>query len=118
MMDEPSAPPPSKKRKAGADDAHEDRIVPEGPLCEHCGGAVPQMSLRVACLDGETLALTVPKLSRVREVKRAVGEARGVHADLLDLFQKGTEDALPDAERLPSLGVGDASVLFMLQRAG
>ena len=80
--------------------------------------ALLPVALRVACLDGETLALTVPERSRMGEFKRAVGEARGVHAGLIDIFKMGGEDALPDAERLPSLGVGEASVLFMLQRAG
>jgi hypothetical protein len=104
-------PPPSKKRNTA---------VASGalnvPVCTRCGGVVPQMSLRVACLDGETLDLTVATRSTVDEVKRAVGEARNVQPALLDLFQDGTEDALPGAARLPSLQVVDGSVLFMLQR--
>jgi len=44
--------------------------------CSHCGGAVPQISLRVACLDGTTLDVTVPQRELVREVKRTVGQVR------------------------------------------
>jgi hypothetical protein len=46
-------------------------------ICDHCGGVVPEVSLRVASLDGTTLELTVPQRGLVREVKRAVGQVRG-----------------------------------------
>jgi hypothetical protein len=70
--------PPSrkKKRKLGAASvAAEDDATP-GVICEHCGGAVPEVSLRVACLDGTTLDLTVAQRGLVREVKQAVGQVR------------------------------------------
>ena len=35
-----------------------------------------EVSLRVACLDGTTLDLTVPQRELVREVKRTVGQVR------------------------------------------
>jgi hypothetical protein len=51
-------------------------------ICEHCGGVVPEVSLRVASLDGTTLELTVPQRGLVREVKRAVGQViRGTAAN-------------------------------------
>jgi hypothetical protein len=37
---------------------------------------------------------------------------------LIELFVDGTENGLPDAGRLHGLGLGDGSVLFMLQRLG
>ena len=63
-----SASPPTKKRKKqvgidafefARDDAAED------------------ITLRVACLDGSSLELTVPPRELVREVKRAIGQVRG-----------------------------------------
>ena len=36
----------------------------------------PQVSLRVACLDGSSLDLKVPPRELVREVKRAIGQVR------------------------------------------
>jgi hypothetical protein len=39
--------------------------------------SLPEVSLRVASLDGTTLELTVPQRGLVREVKRAVGQVRG-----------------------------------------
>jgi hypothetical protein len=78
--------PPSKKnkkkRKLGADTGHAiESASAEVPhevslQCNHCGGAVPQISLRVACLDGTTLDVTVPQRELVREVKRTVGQVR------------------------------------------
>ena len=54
--------PPSKKKKkrklrddgSGSDEEADDGD-PVEVVCEHCGGAVPEVSLRVACLDGTTL---------------------------------------------------------------
>ena len=37
---------------------------------------------------------------------------------LIDLFVDGTENALPEGERLDAAGLGEGSVVFMLQRAG
>jgi hypothetical protein len=68
-------PQPSKKkkkRKRSADESDADAAL----ICEHCGGPVPGVSLRVACLDGTTLELTVPQRGLVREVKRMVGQVR------------------------------------------
>ena len=63
---------PKKKRKLDADsDADES---PAQIICEHCSGAVPQISLRVACLDGTTLKVTVPERGLVHEVKSIVGQ--------------------------------------------
>ena len=70
-----SNPPPKKKkkRKLGADGGAAEGDAVPGVVCEHCGGAVPEISLRVACMDGTTLELTVVQRGLVREVKRAVG---------------------------------------------
>jgi hypothetical protein len=39
-------------------------------------GVVPEVSLRVASLDGTAVELTVPQRGLVREVKRVVGQVR------------------------------------------
>ena len=74
-----SSPPSQKqnKKRKLADDggAAEGDAVP-GLVCEHCGGTVPEISLRVACMDGTTLELTVAQRGLVREVKRSVGQVR------------------------------------------
>jgi hypothetical protein len=60
LVDSESNPPPSKKKKkrkrdAASDDADEsDDADDVAIVCEHCGGPVPQVSLRVASLDGTT----------------------------------------------------------------
>jgi hypothetical protein len=73
--------PPSKKKKrkrnAASDDGDESDADDVALICEHCGGVVPEVSLRVASLDGTTLELTVPQRGLVREVKRMVGQVRG-----------------------------------------
>jgi hypothetical protein len=73
--------PPSKKKKrklrddgSGSDDEADDD--PVAVVCEHCGGVVPEVSLRVACLDGTSLDVTVAQRGLVREVKRLVGQVR------------------------------------------
>jgi thioredoxin reductase len=57
--DESKPPSNKKKRKLQADNA-----------------ADPEISLRVACLDGSSLDLRVPPRELVREVKRAIGQVR------------------------------------------
>jgi hypothetical protein len=74
-----SNPPSKKKRKQRDDGSGSDEKTEDGPvvvICEHCGGAVPEVSLRVASLDGTTLVLTVAQRGLVREVKRLVGQVR------------------------------------------
>jgi hypothetical protein len=74
---------PSKKKKKrklrddddGAEDEDKDTAV-VAVICEHCGGAVPEVSLRVACMGGTTLEVTVAQRGLVREVKRLVGQVR------------------------------------------
>jgi hypothetical protein len=73
VLDEPSQP---KKRKLRTDSAAAEGVTAPAKVCERCGGAVPEVSLRVACLDGSALDLTVPKRELVREVKRAVGQVK------------------------------------------
>ena len=67
-----------KKRKLRDDDDEEaeDEDAAAVAICEHCGGAVPEVSLRVACMDGTTLEVTVAQRGLVREVKRLVGQVR------------------------------------------
>ena len=76
---QPSKKKKKKKRKLrddddGADDG--DAAAEVAVICEHCGGAVPEVSLRVACMDGTTLEVTVAQRGLVREVKRLVGQVR------------------------------------------
>ena len=62
-------------------DASVESDVAHVPVEEHCGGAVPVISLRVACLDCSSLVsldLTVPAQELIGEVKRAFGEVSGV----------------------------------------
>ena len=69
-----SESPPSKKRKKQADiDAVE--------LARD--DAADDITLRVACLDGSSLELTVPPQKLVREVKRAIGQVRRGRLGLL-----------------------------------
>jgi hypothetical protein len=74
--------PPSKKRKVRGDGSESYETASDedadAVVCEHCGGAVPEVSLRVACLDGTTLDVTVAQRGLVREVKRLVGQVRVV----------------------------------------
>jgi hypothetical protein len=70
-------PQPSKKKKRKRNSASDDGDESDADvelICEHCGCVVPEVSLRVACLDGTTLELTVPQRGLVCEVKRAVGQ--------------------------------------------
>ena len=76
LVDSESNPPSKKKkkRKLDADNGADESSVPI--VCEHCGGPVPQVSLRVASLDGTTLVVTVAQRGLVREVKRLVAQVR------------------------------------------
>ena len=80
LVDSESNPKKKKKKRkldAARDDADEsDSDADDAIVCEHCGGAVPQVSLRVASLDGTTLVVTVAQRGLVREVKRLVGQVR------------------------------------------
>ena len=86
LVDSESNPPPSKKKKKkkkrkrdAASDADESDDADDAPIvCENCGGPVPQVSLRVASLDGTTLVVTVAQRGLVREVKRLVGQVGAV----------------------------------------
>ena len=60
--------PPSKKRKKQADSGEASRA---------CDDAAEGITLRVACLDGSSLELTVPPRELVREVKRLIGQVSG-----------------------------------------
>ena len=66
--------PPPKKRKLH--EAEDEAAAAVTVICEHCGGLVPAVSLRVACLDGTTLEVAVAQRGMVREVKRMVGQVR------------------------------------------
>jgi hypothetical protein len=65
-----SSPPSNKKkkRKLQADS--------EGGEGDAASAADPDITLRVACLDGSSLDLKVPSRELVREVKRAIGQVR------------------------------------------
>jgi hypothetical protein len=64
VTDEESNPPSTKKRKKqDADSGARD-------------DAAQDITLRVSCLDGSSLDLTVPPWELVREVKRAIGQVR------------------------------------------
>ena len=60
---------PLKKRKLQADS---EEVESAAALTD----ANPEISLRVACLDGSSLDLKVPPRELVREVKRAIGQVR------------------------------------------
>jgi hypothetical protein len=73
--------PPSKQKKKrvrcrnwrieSADSGAAEGDAAPGVICDPCGGAAPEISLRVASLDGTTLDLTVPQRELVRgQVKR------------------------------------------------
>jgi hypothetical protein len=64
---ESDSPPPSKKRKKQVDS---DELKLAGD------DASEDITLRVACLDGSSLELTVPPRELVREVKKTIGQVR------------------------------------------
>ena len=63
-----SESPPSKKRKK-QDDSDEVKLARDD--------AADDITLRVACLDGSSLELTVQPRELVREVKRLIGQVSG-----------------------------------------
>ena len=67
-VDEPNPPSKKKKRKMLAGSDHVDHAA--------ASAADPDITLRVACLDGSSLDLKVPPRELVREVKRAIGQVR------------------------------------------
>jgi hypothetical protein len=73
--DESSPPPKKKKRKlqAASNEADAAAAVTD---------ADPEITLRVACLDGSSLDLKVPPRELVREVKRAIGQVQPHACDL------------------------------------
>jgi hypothetical protein len=72
--------PPSKQKNDGSGSDEEADDDPAALVCENCGGAVPEVSLRVTCMDGSSLDVTVAQRGLVREVKRLVGQVRVVHS--------------------------------------
>jgi hypothetical protein len=66
--DESNPPSKKKKRKLQADS--------EKTAAAAASDADPEITLRVACLDGSSLDLKVPPRELVREVKRAIGQVR------------------------------------------
>jgi hypothetical protein len=66
--DESNPPSKKKKRKLQADS--------EKTATAAASDADPEITLRVACLDGSSLDLKVPPRELVREVKRAIGQVR------------------------------------------
>ena len=64
----PSTKKKKKKRKLQADS--------EKTATAAASDADPEITLRVACLDGSSLDLKVPPRELVREVKRAIGQVR------------------------------------------
>jgi hypothetical protein len=78
LVDSESNPPSKKKKQKRKLDVDNDGDESPTPIiCEHCGGPQPEISLRVASLDGTTLVVTVAERGLVREVKRLVGKVRG-----------------------------------------
>jgi hypothetical protein len=65
--DEPNPPSKKRKRKLQADSEKTAAAASD---------ADPDITLRVACLDGSSLDLKVPPRELVREVKRAIGQVR------------------------------------------
>jgi hypothetical protein len=76
--DADSNPPPKKKRKlqAESDTVKSTDALAVAPGVATAVAVVSEVSLRVACLDGTTLDVTLPERGLVREVKRIVGQVR------------------------------------------
>ena len=71
VSDGDESSPPSKKRRK-----RKLQADTEGADGAAAGAADPDITLRVACLDGSSLDLKVPPRELVREVKRAIGQVR------------------------------------------
>jgi hypothetical protein len=108
-------PPESatNKRKATDQDLQGGDV---GPHCRECGWAVPQIAITVACVDGAKHSIIVPQRARTSEVKQTLARVCDIGVGTIELFKHGVENALPDEERLDSLDVEHAAVLFMLLR--
>jgi hypothetical protein len=65
--------PPSKKPKKKKRKLHANSEEADGAAASDVD---PDITLRVACLDGSSLDLKVPPRELVREVKRAIGQVR------------------------------------------
>jgi hypothetical protein len=102
-----SGPPAQKKPKITA-----------GGEAAASAASAATVSLRVACMDGASLAVTVSQQGLVSDVTTTAAQWRNVNPSLVEVFIDGAENALPSAARLDSVGVGDGSVLFMLQKQG
>ena len=79
LVDSESNPKKKKKKRkrdAASDADESDSDADDAIVCEHCGSPVPQVSLRVASLDGTTLVVTLAQRGLVREVKRLVAQVR------------------------------------------
>jgi hypothetical protein len=63
--------PPSKKQKKRKLQADSEEADSAAATSDE-----PEITLRVACLDGSSLDLKVPPRELVREVKRAIGQVR------------------------------------------
>jgi hypothetical protein len=70
--------PPSKRRKQ---DSEAETKAPT-TVCQHCGSNVPEIELRVACMNGTTLEVTAPEGGFVRDLKSKVGQVRVNDGDL------------------------------------
>jgi len=71
-----SAPPSKKKRKRAGGAGAGEGEAKIAKTCDHCHGDIPEVTLRVAMLDGTTFSVTVPERGCVREVKRKIAEVR------------------------------------------
>ena len=84
--DDPTPPSKKKRKRAGGAGAGEGEAA-AAKTCDHCHGDIPEVTLRVAMLDGTTFSVTVPERGCVREVKREIAEVRRdlllLHADVI-----------------------------------
>jgi hypothetical protein len=77
VSDGDESKPPSKKKKK----QKKKRQLQAGSAAADVED--PDITLRVACLDGSSLDLKVPPRELVREVKRAIGQVRRRHVRAL-----------------------------------